>query len=119
MKNAGPHSADMLYWFETEGLTYHMETQRRYRGILGAAGFIDIEMIDIADEYRAMAREEYESTRGTLKPSMIEALGVAGQARFEETWRAMTVGLGKGELRSARFWVRRPESAAHAGPGKR
>jgi phosphoethanolamine N-methyltransferase len=108
MKGPGPHSADMLYWFETEGLTFHMETQQRYGEILRSVGFVDVEILDIAADYRAMAHAEYESTRGTLKDAMIEALGVGGQARFEETWRAMTVVLDKGELRPGRLWARKP-----------
>ena len=107
MKGPGPHSADMLYWFELEGLTYHMETQGRYREILREAGFADIEMVDTADDYRALAHREYESMRGTLRPAMIEALGEEGQARFEEMWRAMTVVLDRGELRPGRFWARK------------
>lgn len=36
---------------------------------------------------------------GALMPALIEAPGRNGQARFEETWRTMTVVLGEDELR--------------------
>jgi SAM-dependent methyltransferase len=115
MKGPGPLSADMLYWFETEGLTYYMETQERYAEILRGTGFVDIETLDIADEYRAMAHAEYDSMRGALKQRMIDVLGEQGQARFEEMWRAMTVVLDKGELRPGRFWARKPAEPANPG----
>jgi hypothetical protein len=98
----------MEYFFEMEGLTYHMDTIENYGAIIREAGFVDVELEDIADEYRIQAHREYQDMRGRLKPAMIEALGADGQAHFEENWRAMCVVLDSGELRPGRFWARKP-----------
>ncbi len=108
MRSDKPYGKDMEVFFEMEGLTYHMDTIRNYGAIIRDTGFVDVELEDIADEYRVQGHQEYEDMKGRLKPAMIEALGVEGQAHFEENWRAMCVVLDSGELRPARFRARKP-----------
>jgi len=108
MRSDKPYGADMEYFFEMEGLTYHMDTIENYGAIIGESGFEDIELEDIADEYRIRGRQEYQDMQGRLKRPMIEALGEDGQAHFEENWRAMCVVLDSGELRPGRFRARKP-----------
>lgn len=107
-----PYGKDMEYFFEMEGLTYHMDTIRNYGAIIRDTGFVDVALEDIAGEYRVQARQEYADMKGRLKPAMIEALGVEGQAHFQENWRAMCVVLDSGELRPARFRARKPVRAS-------
>ena len=107
MRSDKPYGNDMEYFFEMEGLTYHMDTIDNYGGIIRGAGFVDVELEDIADEYRVQGHREYRDMQGRLKPAMIEALGEDGQAHFEENWRAMCVVLDSGELRPGRFWARK------------
>lgn len=108
MRSDKPYGKDMEYFFEMEGLTYHMDTIENYGAIIRDAGFVDVELEDIADEYRVQGHKEYQDMQGRLKQPMIEALGEEGQAHFEENWRAMTVVLDSGELRPGRFWARKP-----------
>lgn len=108
MRSDKPYGGDMEYFFEMEGLTYHMDTIENYGAILRDAGLINVELEDIADEYRVQARREYRDMQGRLRQSMIDALGEDGQAHYEENWRAMCVVLNSGELRPARFRARKP-----------
>ena len=108
MRSDKPYGKDMEYFFEMEGLTYHMDRIENYGAILRDAGFLDVDLEDIADEYRVVAYREYQDMQGRLKLPMIEALGEDGQARFEENWRAMCVVLDSGELRPGRFRARKP-----------
>jgi phosphoethanolamine N-methyltransferase len=108
MRSDQPYGRDMEYFFEMEGLTYHMDTIGNYGAIIRAAGFTDLVLEDIADDYRIQARREYADMRGRLKQPMIDALGDRGHAHFEENWRAMTVVLDSGELRPGRFRARKP-----------
>jgi phosphoethanolamine N-methyltransferase len=108
MRSDKPYGEDMEYFFKMEGLTYHMDTIENYGAIIRNAGFVDVELEDIADEYRVQAHREYRDMQGRLKQPMIDALGKDGQAHFEEDWRALTVVLDNGELRPGRFWARKP-----------
>jgi len=108
MRSDKPYGEDMEYFFKMEGLTYHMDTIENYGAIIRNAGFVDVELEDIADEYRGQAHREYRDMQGRLKQPMIDALGEDGQAHFEEDWRALTVVLDNGELRPGRFWARKP-----------
>jgi phosphoethanolamine N-methyltransferase len=108
MRSDKPYGKDMEYFFEMEGLTYHMDTIENYGAIIHEAGFSDVELEDIAEAYRVQGHREYPDMQGRLKPAMIDALGEDGHAHFEENWRAMTVVLDSGELRPGRFWARRP-----------
>ena len=108
MRGPGAHSQDMEYFFELEGLTYHMDTIANYGAILEATGFVEVRLEDIAEDYRAQARREYEAMKGPLEQPMLATLGAKAQAHFVENWRAMTVVLDKGELRPGRFRARKP-----------
>lgn len=108
MRSGKPYGKDMEYFFKMEGLTYHMDRIENYGAIIRDAGFADVELEDIADEYRVQGHKEYQDMQGRLKPAMIEALGEDGQAHFEENWRAMCVVLDSGELRPGRFRARKP-----------
>lgn len=108
MRSDKSYGKDMEYFFEMEGLTYHMDTIENYGAIIRKVGFVDVELEDITDEYRVQGHREYRDMQGPLKQAMIDALGTGGQAHFEENWRAMTVVLDSGELRPGRFWARKP-----------
>jgi len=108
MKSDEPYSAEMLYWFKVEGLTYAMETLEAHGRILKEAVFADIELEDDQQAYRDLCRREYEQMRGPLKARMIDLLGRAQQEHFLEDWRAMVVVLDKGELRPGFYRARKP-----------
>jgi SAM-dependent methyltransferase len=108
MKSPGPYSRDMEYFFEMEGLTYHLVTLAQYGRLLHAAGFIDIQLTDITAQYRAEAHEELARMKGELAGMMLAELGAEGNAHFLEDWRSLTVVLEKGELRPARIWAKKP-----------
>ena len=103
MKNEGPYSDDMHYWFELEGLTYAMDTLENHGQLLKDVGFVDVELEDTWRWYRDCARDEYERMKGPLKAQMIELLGRDQQEHFVENWRAMVIVLDKGEMRPGRY----------------
>ncbi|TDQ80945.1 phosphoethanolamine N-methyltransferase [Dongia mobilis] len=108
MKSPGPYSRDMEYFFEMEGLTYHLVTLAEYGTLLHAAGFVDVKLEDITEIYRREAQDELARMKGELAPVMLAELGEAGNAHFLEDWRSLTVVLDKGELRPARIWATKP-----------
>jgi phosphoethanolamine N-methyltransferase len=103
-----PYSKDMEYWFEMEGLTYHMRPLEFYGGALEAAGFTEIDVVDTSAGYRALCDAEYAQIKGALRDRMAELLGAESRDHFVENWRAMTVVLHQGELRTGRVRARKP-----------
>ncbi len=108
LKGPDTYSNDMLYWFKMEGLTYAMDTLESYARMLGDAGFVDVQSSDNSDWYRQKAGEEYARMRGDLHQQMVAALGKEKAEHFVENWRAMTVVLDNGELRTCRFRAHKP-----------
>ena len=109
MKAPGPYSAEMLHFFEMEGLTYAMDTLEAHGALLAETGFTDIELEDAAEEYRRDAYAEYEMMLGPLRPKMMTLLGPEKTDHFIEDWRSMTVVLDKRELRPGRYRARKPD----------
>ena len=107
MRAPGPYSRDMLYFFEIEGLTYHMDTQENYGRLLQEAGFMEVKVEDISGQLLPQAKAEYQDMDGRLKEPMIKALGRKRWAHFVENWRIYNVVLEKGELRPGRFRARK------------
>jgi ubiquinone/menaquinone biosynthesis C-methylase UbiE len=108
MKAPGRYSADMLYFFKMEELTYAMDTLEAHGRLLTEAGFTDVELEDATEEYRRDARSEYETMKGPLRSRMVQLLGTEAAEHFIEDWRSMTVVLDKGELRPGRYRARKP-----------
>ncbi len=108
MRGPEPYSKDMEYWFEMEGLSYHMRPLEFYAGALEAAGFAEIEVADTSADYRTLCDAEYAQMKGPLNARMAAILGAETRDHFVENWRAMTVVLHKGELRTGRIRARTP-----------
>ena len=108
LRSEAPYSDDMRYFFELEGLTYHMDTLEAYGGILRDCGFVDVALTDTSAQLRAQAADEYARMRGPLHDRMGKALGPEMQAHFIEDWRMLTVVLDSGELRTGRLRARKP-----------
>jgi ubiquinone/menaquinone biosynthesis C-methylase UbiE len=98
MKTAGEYSADMLYWFEVEGLTYAMKTPEEHRALYLQAGFQSAEVEDRSAWFRRQVRLEYEQISTGLRGNIVDLLGEEETVRFIEDWRAMTVVCEKGEM---------------------
>jgi ubiquinone/menaquinone biosynthesis C-methylase UbiE len=111
MKTDGDYSAEMLYWFEMEGLTYAMVTLEQQAALLGEAGFVNVATEDATDWYRREARREYDRLRGELNPVMIELIGAENAQHFIENWRAMVVVIDSGEMRQAYCRGQKPATA--------
>lgn len=109
MRSDKSYGEDMEYFFEMEGLTYHMDTLENYGQILRECGFVDIVLEDIAEAYRMQAHQEYTAMLGPLDNQMREVLGEEAKTHFVENWRALTVVLDSGELRPSRFRTHKPE----------
>lgn len=108
IKSEGELSADMLYFIEMEGLTYHFVTRERFGQLLAAAGFEDVVTEDASDWYRQEARREYELMRGPEYARVVEMIGKEMADYLIEDWRSMVVVCEKGELRQAYLRGRKP-----------
>lgn len=107
-RQPGPDSPELLYFFEIEGLTYHMAALAEYVRQLQAAGFVDIRVQDFHAEYRAMAHEEHRRMQTVLKDSLVARIGEKWTAHYIEDWRAITAILDSGDLRPSRMWATKP-----------
>lgn len=108
LKGPEPFSADMLRWFELEGLTYVMGDLAEYLRWVGEAGFVETSGEDAHSEYREMAHLEYSKMLTDWHDRMTDLLGPERRDHFIEDWRALTVVLDNGELRPAYFRGRKP-----------
>jgi hypothetical protein len=99
----------MLYWFETEGLTYAMETPQSQQAMLCQAGFDGISVADGSDAFREQVRDEHERLRGDDFARLVELLGRAGADRAVENWRATMVVCEKRQMLQIYTRARRPE----------
>ncbi len=108
MKPEGEYSDDMRYWFETEGLTYAMETPEQQASQLRAAGFETVTVSDRSQVYRPQVRAEYERLRGEDFGRLVELLGRDRADRAVENWRATLVVCEKGEMLQVYTRARRP-----------
>jgi ubiquinone/menaquinone biosynthesis C-methylase UbiE len=103
-----PYSADMLYWFKMEELTYALENLSDYDKHFQDCGFTEVSVVDASDWYRKEARKEYDLIRGDLYPRMVELLGQKDADHFVENWRAITVVCDSGEMRQGYCRGRKP-----------
>ena len=108
MKIGGDYSADMLYWFETEGLTYAMVTLEQQAALLRDTGFEAVDAIDASDWYRQEARREYDLIRGDLYSTLVDTLGREDADFFVENWRALVIVIDNGEMRQCYCRGRKP-----------
>jgi phosphoethanolamine N-methyltransferase len=108
MKAPGPYSSDMEYFFKMEGLTYNLVTLAEYGQFVHGAGFKDVELTDITEQYQAGARDELARMKGPLHDLLTRELGAEARDFFIEDWRSLTVVLDKGDLRPARMRARKP-----------
>jgi phosphoethanolamine N-methyltransferase len=108
LKNKGELTADMLYFFEMEGLTYKLVTLEDFGEFLAQAGFGDIVLEDASDWYRKEVRREYELMSGPEYSRVIELVGQKDGDHLIEDWRSMAVVCEKGELRQGYFRGRNP-----------
>jgi ubiquinone/menaquinone biosynthesis C-methylase UbiE len=108
LKDDGPISDDMRYFFKMEGLTYNLITLQALADYLKAGGFVDVTTEDASDWYRRESRREYELMRGEGRPRAVELIGEAQAAHMIEDWRSMVVVCEKGEMRQGYTRGRRP-----------
>lgn len=98
-----PYSADMLRWFELEGLTYALQSMEAHHRLLEEAGFSDIEVEDDGGWYSREARREYELLLGPMKKEALHLLGADQYQHFIDDWQALIKVLEGGELKPAYF----------------
>lgn len=110
MKNEGDYSREMLRWFELEGLTYAMETLERHGEILAEAGFIDIDLEDASDWYRAECRKEYELLSGEGYDEVVRLIGLKDANHLIESWKVMVLLCENGEMRQGYCRAVKPQA---------
>ncbi len=99
MRSDREYSADMLYWFKMEELTYDMQTLDQYGTLLVDAGFAEVTTTDASVWYRKEVRREYDLIRNDLYDRMVELLGQEDADHFVENWRAGVIVCESGEMR--------------------
>jgi phosphoethanolamine N-methyltransferase len=107
-KSEGELSADMLYFFKMEGLTYHMVTLQEMGGLMEMTGFEDVAQEDVSDWYRIESRREYELISGPGYEQVVELIGKQDADHLVEDWRSMVVVCEKGEMRQGYSRGRKP-----------
>lgn len=108
LRSDRPYNKDMYYFFEMEGLTYHMDTLENYGRILEQAGFVDVRLTDIHDEYQKMAHEEYQKLQDAAD-FLVPKIGREWYDHYVEDWRSLVVVVDNGDLRPGRLRARKPE----------
>jgi phosphoethanolamine N-methyltransferase len=110
LRSERPYNDDMRYFFEMEGLTYHMDTLENYGRILREAGFTDVALTDIHSEYQRMAREEYRKLQEAAD-FLIPKIGRDWYDHYVEDWRSLVVVVDNGDLRPGRLRARKPKDS--------
>jgi SAM-dependent methyltransferase len=108
LRSDRPHNDVMHYFFELEGLIYPMDTLENYGAILRETGFVDVNLVDIHDEYQVLAHKEYERLQTTLSQTIFETLGQEQHDHFIENWRVLTLVVDAGDLRPGRLRASKP-----------
>ncbi len=96
--NDGPMSDALRYYVEAEDLGFGMASQQRYQDAMQSAGFVDIDIINRNEWYRALAAQEHQALSGELYNDLRKRIGKEFLDHEIEVWRAMTVVLESGEL---------------------
>jgi phosphoethanolamine N-methyltransferase len=102
LRSDRPYNDDMRYFFQMEGLTYHMDTLECYGRILTDTGFINVQLTDIHEEYWRMAHEEYQKMLEAAD-FLIPRIGQKWYDHYVEDWRSLTVVVDNGDLRPGRL----------------
>lgn len=108
LKNDGELSADMLYFFEMEGLTYRLVTLEDFGSLLAQSGFNEITLEDASEWYRNESRREYELISGPEYSRVLDLVGQKDGDHLVEDWRSMVVVCEKGELLQGYIRGRKP-----------
>lgn len=108
LRSDRPYNDEMYYFFEMEGLTYHMDTLENYGRILSETGFVDVQLTDIHHEYQRMARDEYRKLQEAAD-FLVPKIGQEWYDHYVEDWRSLVVVMDNGDLRPGRLRARKPE----------
>jgi phosphoethanolamine N-methyltransferase len=106
LRSERSYNEDMFYFFEMEGLTYHMDTLENYGRILREAGFVEVNLIDIHHEYQIMAHDEYRKLQEGAD-FLIPKIGRKWYDHYVEDWRSLVVVVDNGDLRPGRLRARK------------
>ena len=105
----GEPSPEMQAYIVAEGLDFGLASAKTYRQALEAAGFVDIEIVDRNDWYRAEARREREQLRGALYDGLASQVGSEFLEHEIDVWNKMIVAADQGQLRPTHLRCRKPE----------
>jgi phosphoethanolamine N-methyltransferase len=101
------YDEDMYRFFELERLTYHMDTLPHYGAILREAGFVDVSLEDIHDQYRIMAGEELRRLEVDDADEIVRRIGEEAHQYFILNWQALVKVVENGDLRPGRMRARK------------
>lgn len=103
-----PYSPAMEAFVESTGLTFHMDTLDRIADRLESVGFVEVEVVNRNDWFRAEARREAELLEGPLLAKVEQMRGVEATARSNECQWQMIAVLDSGEFCPAHVYARKP-----------
>jgi len=104
----GEPSAEMKDYLVAEALDFGLASSDTYRNALNDAGFLDIQIVDRNEWYRAEARRERDQMRGALFDGLASQVGSEFMEHEIEVWEKMIVALDQGQLRPTHLRGRKP-----------
>ncbi len=104
----GEPSPEMATYIAAEALDFGMASPDRYRRALADAGFVDIELRNRNEWYRAVARDELERLRSIDRDRFVATVGADELDHQIATWLAMVPVLESGEHCPHHLRARKP-----------
>ena len=102
-KDDNPPSKQMQEYIDAEGLDMMMCSLKKYKELLEATNFTNIEIKDRNDWYLEKARKELEDIEGPLYQKVLDVLGLEETLGAIDIWKKLIGVLEIGEHRPGHF----------------
>lgn len=107
-RSTKPYTDEMRGWATTGEETYEMDTLSDAAAYVSDAGFVDIEMDDRNEWFRALAQDEYERLKGPLYSIYVQKFGEEQAQSSVENARVRALLADQGQLRPGHIRGRKP-----------
>jgi len=103
-----PFTEEMRRWATEGDETFEMDTLAGAAQYAVQAGFVDMDMVDRNDWFRAYTRDEYERLKGPLFATYVAHFGEDAARTSVENARIRALLAGQGQLRPGHLRATRP-----------